>query len=79
MRFGDVYKKWIEFTHYLLIFCLSLVFSAVKEKYSNVLILDSETDSIQFTERDFINENHLNPYGAKKFTAIVNRAIDGAN
>lgn len=55
------------------------VLSIIKQKYSNVLFLDKEADTIDFTEKDFLNENHLNPDGAKKFTTMVNRTIDSLN
>ncbi len=52
------------------------VLSEILKKYKNVTILDKETDTLQFTAKDFLNENHLNPDGAKKFTALVNRKLD---
>ncbi len=55
------------------------VLSIIKQKYSNVILLDEEADTLNFTEKDFLNENHLNPDGGKKFTALVNRAIESLN
>lgn len=52
------------------------VLSIIAKKYSNVVILDKETDTLHFTVRDFLNENHLNPDGAAKFTALINRKLD---
>lgn len=55
------------------------VLSVIKKKYSNVILLNEETDTLQFTAKDFLNENHLNPDGAKKFTAMVNQKLDSLN
>ncbi len=55
------------------------VLDAIKRHYGNVVILNKEADSIQFTVKDFLNENHLNPIGAKKFTALLNQKIDSLN
>ncbi|WP_410005372.1 hypothetical protein [Aequorivita nionensis] len=55
------------------------VLSVIKKKYSNVILLNVETDTLQFTVKDFLNENHLNPDGAKKFTALVNQKLDSLN
>ncbi|MCB0465030.1 MAG: hypothetical protein KDC78_05050 [Aequorivita sp.] len=52
------------------------ILSIIKQKYSNVTLLNEEADTISFTAKDFLNENHLNPNGAKKFTALVNQKID---
>lgn len=55
------------------------ILSVIKTKYDNVVLLDKETDTLQFNVHDFLNENHLNPDGAKKFTAILNRKLDSLN
>ncbi|SRX75889.1 hypothetical protein [Aequorivita antarctica] len=55
------------------------VLGIIKSKYGNVVLLNKETDTLNFTVKDFLNENHLNPDGAKKFTAMVNRTIDSLN
>jgi len=55
------------------------VLSLINSKYNNLVLLYKETDTTFFTVRDFINENHLNPEGAKKFTALVNRKIESLN
>ncbi|MDN3723886.1 hypothetical protein QRD02_05795 [Aequorivita sp. SDUM287046] len=53
------------------------VLQMVQKQYSNVILLNRETDTIHFNEKDFLNENHLNPNGAKKFTALLNQKING--
>jgi hypothetical protein len=55
------------------------VLSVIKNKYNNVVLLNEEADTLNFTVKDFLNENHLNPDGAKKFTALVNSKIDSLN
>ena len=55
------------------------VLALIEKKYKNVLLLREETDSLHFSVKDFLNENHLNPDGAKKFTALVNQKLDGFN
>jgi len=55
------------------------VLGVIKNKYSNVVLLNEETDTLNFTVNDFLNENHLNPDGAKKFTALVNSKLDSLN
>lgn len=55
------------------------VLDIIKNKYGNVVLLNQETDTLNFTVNDFLNENHLNPNGAKKFTALVNRKLDSLN
>jgi hypothetical protein len=55
------------------------ILEEIKKKYSNVAILNKEADSLQFTVQDFMNENHLNPDGAKKFSALVNATISNFN
>lgn len=41
-------------------------------KYPNVRAFKKEDDSVHFRTRDYINHNHLNPRGAKKFTSQLN-------
>jgi hypothetical protein len=55
------------------------VLKVIQKKYSNVTILNKETDTIHFNVKDFLNENHLNPDGARKFTALINKELDSLN
>ncbi len=55
------------------------VLRVIKNKYNNVILLNEEADTLNFTVNDFLNENHLNPDGAKKFTALVNSKLDSLN
>ncbi len=55
------------------------ILQEIKKKYNNVSVLNEESDTLQFKVKDFVNENHLNPKGAKKFTELVNKMIDSLN
>ena len=44
----------------------------VEQQFTNVRLLELETDTVNFTVRDYKNHNHLNPDGARKFTSILN-------
>ena len=52
------------------------VLSLIKRKYPNVSLLLKEEDSLNFSVTDFLDENHLNPDGAKKYTSLINAQID---
>ena len=45
------------------------------DKYSNITLLDAETDTLNYVVKDFWNQSHLNPKGAKKFTAQLSEVI----
>ena len=51
------------------------ILKLVLKNYNNVRTFRKEEDSINFTTPDFINHNHLNPIGAKKFTTELNTFI----
>ncbi len=55
------------------------VLREIKKKYRNVYFLKEEEDTTTFTARDFLNENHLNPVGARKYTEMMNQLIDTIN
>ena len=55
------------------------VLNVIKKRYSNVIVLNNEEDTLHFGVTDFLNENHLNPDGAKKFTSFVNNSISVFN
>lgn len=74
-----LYKTYIKKRNPAIVHRRDSVLSVISEKYSNVILLKKETDTIHFTVKDFINENHLNPDGAKKFTALVNKKLDSLN
>lgn len=43
-----------------------------KKRFSNVSLLNLEEDTLTFKTNDYINHNHLNPDGARKFTSNLN-------
>jgi hypothetical protein len=51
------------------------VVADVLQKYHNVKLLDLETDTVLFKVNDYWNQSHLNPDGAKKFTAWLNALL----
>ncbi len=51
------------------------ILELVSKKYKNVYFLNEEQNDI-FTAKDFRNENHLNPDGAKKFTLKLNAVLN---
>ena len=51
------------------------VIADVLQKYHNVKLLDLETDTVLFKVNDYWNQSHLNPNGAKKFTAWLNAIL----
>ncbi len=71
-----VYKTYLNKRNPNIVRRRDSILSVIKKKYSNVVVLNEENDSLQFTVKDFLNENHLNPDGAKKFTALVNQKLD---
>lgn len=55
------------------------VIADVLRKYRNVKLLDLETDTVLFQVKDYWNQSHLNPDGAKKFTAWLNVLLKSPN
>lgn len=55
------------------------VLAAALQKYPEVKLLDLETDTVYFKVKDYWNQSHLNPEGAKKFTASLNSIINAFN
>ncbi len=48
----------------------------VSNRYANVLFLNLETDTLRFKVKDFWNESHLNPDGARKFTRQLDALLN---
>lgn len=55
------------------------ILEVISEKYPNVKIFRKEEDTINFKTSDYINHNHLNPIGAKKFTEALQDFINEKN
>jgi hypothetical protein len=71
-----LYKTYLDERNPNIVRRRDSVISEILKKYDNVILLNKETDSLQFKVEDFLNENHLNPDGAKKFTALINQKLD---
>ncbi len=52
------------------------ILDVAKERYSNVVIFDKESDTLSYKVSDFKDTNHFNPDGAKVFTIQLNRLLD---
>lgn len=74
-----MYKTFLQKRNPNLVHRRDSILNIITKKYSNVQLLNEEEDTINFKVKDFLNENHLNPDGAKKFTALVNEVIDDKN
>ncbi len=74
-----LYKTYLKERNPNIVHRRDSVLKIIKRKYNNVVLLNEETDTLNFTVNDFLNENHLNPDGAKKFTALINRKLDSLN
>lgn len=74
-----LYKTYLNERNKSIVRRRDSILEIIKMQYSNVIVLNKENDTLQFNVKDFLNENHLNPDGAKKFTALVNDAIESKN
>ena len=52
------------------------ILSDALDRYSNITLLDAETDTLNYVVKDYWNQSHLNPRGAKKFTAQLNEVLE---
>jgi hypothetical protein len=52
------------------------ILKVAQKRYSNVVVFEKETDTVDFKVTDFTNTNHLNPDGAKIFTSELNEFIN---
>ena len=55
------------------------VLTSVLQKYSNTQLFDLENNTTDFNVKDYWNQSHLNPDGAKKFTARLNQLLNASN
>jgi|TARA_R110002020_G_scaffold191187_1_gene390984 hypothetical protein len=51
------------------------IVAVAKARFDNVSVLSLETDTIHYNVRDYWNQSHLNPTGAKKFTISLDAHI----
>jgi len=66
------YKTYLKKRNVRILRKRDSVLTMIERTYSNVSVLRLEEDSLTFKAKDYINHNHLNPDGARKFTAILN-------
>jgi len=52
------------------------ILEVIQKRYPTIRLVNKETDTINFNERDYTNPSHLNPAGAIKFTAILAELLD---
>ncbi|RMA59007.1 hypothetical protein [Ulvibacter antarcticus] len=52
------------------------ILQIISVKYDNLRLFNKETDTVNFSASDFINQNHLNPKGAEKFSKALNLLIN---
>lgn len=51
------------------------IVSEVLKKYPNTQLLSLENDTLTYSVKDYWNQSHLNPKGAKKFTATLDQLL----
>jgi hypothetical protein len=47
----------------------------IKNLFPGLRFLNMESDTLRFKTKDFLNQNHLNPKGAEKFTARLEQLL----
>lgn len=55
------------------------ILKIASERYENVRIFRKEEDTLHFKTSDYLNHNHLNPDGAKKYTEMLDAFIEANN
>lgn len=55
------------------------ILTVASERYSNLRVFRKEEDTVHFKTSDYINHNHLNPDGAKKYTEMLDAFIAAQN
>lgn len=55
------------------------ILAGVLQKYPNTQLLDLENNTVDFNVKDYWNQSHLNPEGAKKFTMRLNELLNASN
>lgn len=67
-----MYKTYHQRKHPDILRRRDSVLEVALQKYSNLHLLDLETDTLHYEVNDYWNQSHLNPKGAKKFTDTLN-------
>ena len=71
-----LYKTYIENLNPNIVNRRNQIIDSIKNKYPNIIIFENENNTNYFHATDYINHNHLNPDGAKKYTLLVNDLIN---
>jgi hypothetical protein len=67
-----LYKTYVKERDTTLVRRRDSVLDVIQSRYANVRIFNKESDTINYIVSDYINQNHLNPRGAEKFTKELN-------
>jgi len=71
-----MYKEYLHKRNPSILLRRDSVLSMANKKYPSIEFVEKEEDTINFEVHDFINHNHLNPDGAKKFTESLNTILN---
>ncbi|MAO07687.1 MAG: hypothetical protein CL596_03140 [Alteromonas sp.] len=55
------------------------ILQLAKKQFSNVTLFQKETDTLTYELKDFWNQSHLSPSGAKKYTASLDSLLSKMN
>lgn len=55
------------------------VLKTAMNRYKNIIIVNKETDTLTFQLKNYWNQSHLSPSGAKKFTQLLDSIIYNSN
>ena len=70
-----LYKEYLKARNPNILRRRDSVLKDIELKYPNLKVLREEEDTLHFNIRDFDNQNHLNPSGAKKFSELLDNFI----
>ncbi|MCW9036409.1 hypothetical protein [Altibacter sp.] len=71
-----MYKSYLPVRHPEILHRRDSMMQVVSDRYSNVMVLDKETDTLQFSATHYWNQSHLNPNGAATFTKMLQKVLD---
>ncbi len=70
-----MYKTYLPKRNAEILYRRDSILKVIKTKFTNVSILNREEDTINFSIKDYWNQSHLNPNGAKVFTEMLQKEI----
>ncbi|MAP53365.1 hypothetical protein [Altibacter sp.] len=71
-----MYKSYLPKRHPGILHRRDSIMQVVLDRYSNVVLLDKEEDTLQFSVTDYWNQSHLNPKGAATFTKMLQQQLN---